>query len=68
MGIRTGLQPKTRHAWSAGLAVCALLTACAEAPKVVRDLPELPAELARDLAVARTAPVLMTKPVTTVAL
>jgi hypothetical protein len=31
-------------------------------PSVVRDLPELPPEFARDLVVARTAPVLITKP------
>ena len=44
------------------LVVCGLMMACAKTPKVVRDLPELPSELARDLAPARTAPVLMTKP------
>jgi hypothetical protein len=36
-------------------------------PNAVRDLPELPAEFAGDLAVARTAPVLMTRPAATVA-
>ncbi len=46
----------------AALVVCAL-AGCASTSKVVSDLPELPAEFARDLALARTAPVLMTKPV-----
>jgi len=47
----------------AALVVCASIAGCAYAPKVVSDLPELPPEFARDLALARTAPVLMTKPV-----
>jgi hypothetical protein len=47
------------------LLLCGLLMACDRTPKVVRDLPELPAELAKDLAPARTAPVLMTKPAPT---
>src|SRR6267142_51261 len=47
-----------------GLIACAVLAACATVlPQALRDLPELPAEFARDLAVADTAPVLMTKPV-----
>jgi len=51
-----------RTAWE-GLIACAVLAACAIVlPQALRDLPELPAEFARDLAVADTAPVLMTKP------
>jgi hypothetical protein len=42
--------------------VCGLLAACAGVPKIVHDLPELPPELANDLAPARTAPVLITTP------
>ncbi len=53
---------KSSAAW-AGLIACAVLAACATVlPQALRDLPELPAEFARDLAVADTAPVLMTKP------
>ena len=48
-------------AW-ASLIGCAVLTACAVLPQALRDLPELPPEFARDLAVADTAPVLMTRP------
>jgi len=59
--------PKRREAMAlhlrwGSLVVSGLLSACAPTPSVVRALPELPAEFARDLAVARTAPVLMTKP------
>ena len=50
---------KSSAAW-AGLIACAVLAACATVlPQALRDLPELPAEFARDLAVADTAPVLM---------
>lgn len=62
MRTRTESESTAQHAAWATLIVCGLLTGCAVPPKVVRDLPELPAELAPDLAVARTAPVLMTKP------
>lgn len=51
-----------RSIFVAALLSFGLLMACSRTPKVVRDLPELPAELARDLAPARTAPVLMTTP------
>lgn len=53
---------RVRDALSAGIMVCVLLSGCAATPNVVRDLPELPAQFAKDLALARTAPVLMTKP------
>lgn len=46
----------------AGLLALGLVTACAKTPEAIRDLPELPAEFAKDLAPARTAPVLMTNP------
>jgi hypothetical protein len=62
MKTRTEPDPRAQHAAWASLIVCGLLTGCTATPKVVRDLPELPAELTRDLAVARTAPVLMTRP------
>ena len=62
MKTRTESEPRAYRAACASLIVCGLLTGCAVTPKVVRDLPELPAEFAQDLAVARTAPVLMTKP------
>src|SRR5215472_9108708 len=39
-----------------------LLIACAAQPPGLRELPELPAEFAQNLAIAHTAPVLMTKP------
>lgn len=67
MRKHTGLEARAQHALSAGLVVCGLLTACAVTPNAVRDLPELPAEFARDLAVARTAPVFMTTPIATAA-
>jgi hypothetical protein len=47
--------------------LCGLLSGCAATPNAVRDLPELPAEFAGDLAIARTAPVLMTRPAAAVA-
>ncbi len=59
----TSLVTTMGNTLSASVVVCGLLAGCAVTPNVVRDLPELPAEYARDLAVARTAPVLMTKPV-----
>jgi hypothetical protein len=62
MKTRTESEPRAYRAACASLIACGLLTGCAVTPKVVRDLPELPAELAQELAVARTAPVLMTKP------
>ena len=40
--------------------VSALLCACVATPDATRDLPELPADLAKDLAPARSVPVLMT--------
>lgn len=58
----TGLETPVWCVVSACVITCGLLTGCAVAPSVVRDLPELPAEFARDLVVARTAPVLITKP------
>ena len=42
--------------------LCTLVGGCALVPSAVDRLPELPAELARDLAVARTAPMLITQP------
>jgi len=51
------------RALPAAVVVCALVTGCAVTPKVIDDLPELPAEFAKDLAVATTAPVLMTRSV-----
>jgi hypothetical protein len=39
-----------------------LAVGCAGVPRVVSDLPELPAEYAKDLVLARTAPVLITRP------
>jgi hypothetical protein len=47
----------------AAIVVCAFASGCAVAPKAIDDLPELPAEFAKDLAVAAAAPVLMTRPV-----
>jgi len=47
----------------AGAALCLLLTACSKTPQSVAALPELPTELAADLVMAKTAPVLMTGPV-----
>ena len=67
MTKRTGLGARVRDALSAGVVVCGLLSGCAVTPNVVRDLPELPAQFAKDLAVARTAPVLMTRPAATTA-
>ena len=52
---------KSSAAW-VSLIVCVVLAACAVLPQALRDLPELPPEFARDLEVADTAPVLMTKP------
>lgn len=60
MNTRPGHRPKMQYA--ASLALCGLLAACAVTPNAIRDLPELPADLARDLVAARTAPVLVTKP------
>lgn len=65
MRKRTGLGARMWDALSAGVIICGLLSGCARTPNAVRDLPELPAEFARDLAVARTAPVLMTRPAAT---
>jgi hypothetical protein len=42
--------------------LCTLVGGCALVPSAVDRLPELPPELARDLAVARTAPMLITQP------
>lgn len=42
--------------------LCALVGGCAVFPSAVDRLPELPTELARDLVVARTAPMLITQP------
>jgi hypothetical protein len=61
----TGLEARMRDALSAAVIMCGLLSGCARTPNTIRDLPELPAEFARDLAVARTAPVLMTRPAAT---
>jgi hypothetical protein len=47
----------------AGITTILLLAGCATTPDAIRALPELPAEFAKDLALARTAPVLMTTPV-----
>jgi len=41
---------------------CVLAAGCTTVPEPPRSLPELPAEYARDLAPARTAPVLITLP------
>ena len=62
MKTRTESEPRAYRTACAGLIVCGLLTGCAVTPKIVRDLPELPAELGRDLTIAHKAPVLMTKP------
>ena len=67
MNKRTGLETRVWNALSAGTVMVALLGGCAVTPSTVRDLPELPPEFARDLAIARTAPVLMTESATTVA-
>jgi len=42
--------------------VSLMFAACTQNANPISDLPELPADLARDLESARTAPVLMTKP------
>jgi hypothetical protein len=47
--------------WPA-LVACATLCACSTTPRVVSDLPELPAQYASDLTFAHSAPVLMTRP------
>jgi hypothetical protein len=58
---RRGLEARTlRNTVTAAVAV--LLGACAATPDATRDLPELPANLAKELVAARTAPVLMTGP------
>ena len=59
----TGLEATARNALVAAV-VCGVLSACAVTPDSIRALPELPADFAKDLAPARTAPVLMTKPAT----
>ena len=64
MRQQTRSNPKARDALSAGLLLCGLLSGCVVTPPAIRDLPELPAEYARDLALARTAPVLQTKSTT----
>jgi hypothetical protein len=61
---RFGANPFHRSAAAALLS--ALLGSCATTQDVTRDLPELPADLAKDLAPARTVPVLMTRPLTLV--
>jgi hypothetical protein len=43
------------------LITCVLLIACVAQPPTFSDLPELPPEFAQNLAIAHTAPVLMTK-------
>ena len=60
----TGLHASVRNALSA-VVVCGLFCGCATTPSAIQNLPELPAEFAKDLALARTAPVLMTKSATT---
>src|SRR6266536_4921483 len=62
MTKHTGLKATALDALSAVIVTCGLLIGCATTPDAIRNLPELPAEFARDLAPARTAPVLMTKP------
>ncbi len=62
MTKHTGLKATGRDALSAVIVMCGMLSGCATTPSAIRDLPELPAEFAKDLAPARTAPVLMTKP------
>lgn len=61
MTRRTRLQAMVGALW-AGMFAIGPLAGCSKTPHAVRDLQELPAELSRDLAPARTAPVLMTKP------
>ena len=65
MSKHKGLEPRVRDVLSAGVIMCGLLSGCAVTPDAIRGLPELPSEFAKDLAVARTAPVLMTKPAAT---
>jgi hypothetical protein len=58
---RTRFQAVRGAVW-AGIIASGLIAGCSRTPPAIRDLPELPAEFSRDLALARTAPVLMTKP------
>src|SRR5262245_54513294 len=44
------------------VAFACLLAACSKSPQSIENLPELPADLAKDLVTARTAPVYMTGP------
>lgn len=65
MRERAVLEARMRDALSAGVIMCGLLSGCVRTRNALRDLPELPAEFAQDLAVARTGPVLMTRPAAT---
>jgi hypothetical protein len=49
---------------AAVLTLCVLSVGCATTPKAIDELPELPDALARDLVVARSAPVLISRPAT----
>jgi hypothetical protein len=60
---RTRLQTVRGAVW-AGIIASGLMAGCSRTPLAIRDLPELPDEFSRDLALARTAPVLMAKPAT----
>ncbi len=62
--MRRNRGPRTwiRKALTMGAVLASLLTGCHHASDAVRDLPELPQEFARNLAPARTAPVLVTRP------
>jgi len=60
---RTRLQAVRTAVW-AGIVAFGLMAGCSRTPPAIRDLPELPAESSKDLALARTAPVLMTKSAT----
>jgi len=51
---------------TAGVILTSLLVGCPSTPDRNKDLPELPADLAASLELARTAPVLMTKALTAV--
>jgi hypothetical protein len=64
MSERLRWNANRRGPFWAGIAASGLLAACpsSKTPPAIEALPELPAELARDLAVGRTAPVLMTSP------
>jgi hypothetical protein len=64
MRARTRRSPARRRLFWTGLVTGGLLAGCpsSRTPPAIEALPELPAELARDLAVGKTAPVLMTSP------